>query len=218
MQGDRFKVELGINKPNYVVARFQDRLDNSVLCLTCERKCRIPNGYAGACGNYRNINGVLYHVGYGRISALEHRPIEIKPLYHYWPGSIALTYSNYGCNFYCPWCQNDHLSYRKPDVDTPYLPPEELIRIAITSGDDGLSASFNEPITHLDYVIDVSEIAVKHGLYSMIVTNMYFTQSSLRALIEAGVDGFSADIKGCPRVKKALVGLNHEVIYIGTRD
>jgi pyruvate formate lyase activating enzyme len=184
-----------------------------VKCLVCERRCSLPDGYRGACGNYVNRGGVLYHLGYGRLSAVESRPIEIKPLFHYWPGSTALTYSNYGCNFYCPWCQNDHLSYRKPSGDEEVIPPERLVELAIINGDEGLSASFNEPITNLDYVIDVTEIAVKHGLYSMMVTNMYFTERSLKAVIEAGVDGFSADIKGCPGMKKALLGINHEVVF-----
>jgi pyruvate formate lyase activating enzyme len=187
--------------------------DGSAKCLVCERACRLPSGVSGICGNYVNVGGVVYHKGYGRLSAIESRPIEIKPLFHYWPGSTALTYSNYGCNFYCPWCQNDHLSYRKPRGDEEITPPERLVELAIIYGDEGLSASFNEPITNLDYVIDVTEIAVKSGLYSMMVTNMYFTEKSLRAVIDAGVDGFSADIKGCPQMKKALVGVNHEVVF-----
>lgn len=189
------------------------RLDSRIECHVCERRCRLPLGVTGPCGNYANIDGRLVHVGYGRISAIESRPIEIKPLFHYWPGSTALTYSNYGCNFYCPWCQNDHISYAKPSEMHNMITPEELVQYAVMSGDDGLSASFNEPITNLDYVIDVTEIGVRHGLYSMMVTNMYFTPRSLEAVIEAGVDGFSADIKGCPSMRKALSGIDHEVVF-----
>ncbi|MEM4717574.1 MAG: radical SAM protein [Desulfurococcaceae archaeon] len=208
---------INTNSRDLKIAYLQEREDKSSICLACERRCRIPDNHTGVCGNYMSINGVLYHVGYGRISALEHRPIEIKPLYHYWPGSIALTYSNYGCNFYCPWCQNDYLSYRKPDLNTQITPPDELVKYAVINGDDGLSASFNEPITHLDYVIDVSRIATNLGLYSMMVTNMYFTERSLRAVLEAGVDGFSADIKACPQAKRALIGLDHEVVFRNAR-
>jgi len=196
------------------VSRFYEPVTvDKARCLVCERKCVMPSGVTGACGNYVNVNGVIYHRGYGRLSAVESRPIEIKPLFHYWPGSTALTYSNYGCNFYCPWCQNDHLSFKKPTGSEECIPPEKLVEMAVISGDEGLSASFNEPITNLDYVIDVTEIATKHGLYSMMVTNMYFTTKSLKAVIEAGVDGFSADIKGCPKMSKALVGINHDVVF-----
>lgn len=200
------------------ISRFYESIgDSRTRCLVCERKCVLPNGVTGVCGNYVNTSGVLYHRGYGRLSAIESRPIEIKPLYHYWPGSTALTYSNYGCNFYCPWCQNDHLSFVKPSGSEEYIPPEKLVELAVLKGDEGLSASFNEPLTNLDYVVDATEIAVKHGLYSMMVTNMYFTVKSLKTVLDAGVDGFSADIKGCPQMKRALVGVDHEVVFRNAR-
>ncbi|WP_440060304.1 radical SAM protein [Thermogladius sp. 4427co] len=186
-------------------------------CLVCERKCIIPPGRTGACWNYENIDGRLYAIGYGKLSAIELRPIEIKPLFHYWPNSTALTYSSYGCNFYCPWCQNDHLSYAKPPRGGRVIPPGKLVELALLHGADGLSASFNEPATQVDYIIDATIEARKHGLYSMVVTNMYFTEKSLTALIEAGVDGFSADIKGCPGMKKALVGVDHELVFRNAR-
>ncbi|MEM2025760.1 MAG: radical SAM protein, partial [Desulfurococcaceae archaeon] len=94
---------------------------------------------------------------------------------------------------------------------------ETLIRTAISSDDRGLSASFNEPITNLDYVIDVTELGVKQGLYSMMVTNMYFTARSLEAVISARVDGFSASIKGCPRIRRALVDLDYDVVFKNAR-
>lgn len=196
-----------------VKARFYEIANGIVKCSVCERRCILRDNYSGVCGNYVNRNNTVYHVGYGRLSAVESRPIEIKPLFHYWPGSTALTYSNYGCNFYCPWCQNNHLSFKKPTGSEDYISPEKLVEWAILNNDDGLSASFNEPITQVDYVIDTTILARKHGLYSMMVTNMYFTINSLKAVIEAGVDGFSADIKGCPLAKRALVEIDHSIVF-----
>jgi len=200
--------------PPVKASRFQAGTgEGHATCLVCERRCRIPEGRVGACWNFKNVNGTIYPVAYGLLSAVELRPIEIKPLFHYWPNSIALTYSGYGCNFYCPWCQNDHLSFSKPPVKGESVPPERLVELAILHGADGLSASFNEPATIIDYVIDATTEARKRGLYSMVVTNMYFTTISLKGLIEAGVDGFSADIKGCPKMKRALSGVDHEVVF-----
>ncbi|MCX8184938.1 MAG: radical SAM protein [Sulfolobales archaeon] len=187
--------------------------DGLVKCLTCEKTCLILPGRRGSCGNYYNIDGRLTHLGYGKLSAIESRPIEIKPLFHYWPNSTALTYSTWGCNFYCPWCQNYHLSFTHPSGSESIVAPERLVEIAIRRGDEGLSASFNEPTVNFDYVVDASEIARKRGLYSMVVTNNYFTERALRLLVESGVDGFSADIKGCPSMKKALVGVDHFKVF-----
>ncbi|MEM2006117.1 MAG: radical SAM protein [Sulfolobales archaeon] len=195
-------------------ARFYESVGSGLVrCLTCEKLCLIIPGRRGGCGNYFNEGGKLVHLGYGRLSALESRPIEIKPLFHYWPNSTSLTYSTWGCNFYCPWCQNYHLSFAHPRASDPFVSPERLVDTALHRGDEGLSASFNEPTVNLDYVIDVSEIAIKRGLYSMVVTNMYFTETVVRSLIDAGVNGFSADIKGCPSMKKGLAGVDHSKIY-----
>lgn len=199
-------------------ARFWRKLNNSLVeCLVCERRCVIPQGKAGICGSYLNVGGELEHFGYGRLSAVESRPIEIKPLFHYWPNSTALTYSTYGCNFYCPWCQNHHLSFRRPQREDPVVPPEELVEIALAGGDEGLSASFNEPTVNLDYVIDVTSEARKRGLYSMIVTNGYMTEEVVKTLVEVGVDGWSIDIKGCPQMKRALGTVDHSIIYRNAR-
>ncbi len=146
-------------------ARFYEVINNGVRCLVCERKCLIHVGRKGICGNYFNDNGKLIHLGYGKLSAIESRPIEIKPLFHYWPNSIALTYSTWGCNFYCPWCQNYHLSFRRPTDDDLFIEPEKIVEMALNSNVDGLSASFNEPTVNLDYIVYVSQIASKRGLY-----------------------------------------------------
>ncbi|MEM1873226.1 MAG: radical SAM protein [Acidilobaceae archaeon] len=199
-------------------ARLWRSLEGSLVeCLVCERRCRLPEGGVGICGSYVNRGGELEHFGYGRLSAIESRPIEVKPLFHYWPNSTALTYSTYGCNFYCPWCQNHHLSFRRPRESDAVVPPEELVELALASGDEGLSASFNEPTVNLDYVVDATEEAVRRGLYSMVVTNGYMTLEAVKTLVEAGVDGWSIDIKGCPGMRRALATVDHSLVFRNAR-
>ena len=182
-------------------------------CGVCERRCLIPPGYRGICGSYVNIDGVLYHLGYGRISAVESRAIEVKPLFHYWPNSTALTFSTWGCNFYCPWCQNHHLSFRMPSEGDPITPPEELLKKAIQYGDEGFSASFNEPTVNFDYLVDLAELSMREGLYFMVVTNGYLTIDAIDRLMDLNVDGWSIDIKGCPKMRRALVNIDHSIVY-----
>jgi len=200
-------------------ARLYSRAEGDVVvCGVCNNACRILPGSRGVCGNYANRGGKLYHVGYGKVSAAESRPIELKPLYHYWPGSTSLTFSGWGCNFYCPWCQNYHLSFRKPQEDDPYVDPEALVKAALENGDEGVCASFNEPATLFDYVCDVFELATSKGLYASIVTNGYFTLKAAEELVSLGCDGWSIDIKGCPKAKRALAAVDHEhVIKVAKR-
>lgn len=201
-------------------ARLQRKRDSGVECLVCERRCLIAEGMTGSCGNYANIDGVLRHIGYGKLSHLESRPIEIKPIFHYWPGSSALTYSNFGCNFYCPWCQNSEISFSWPPKGSGKFKPEEIVKLAKLRGDSGISASLNEPSTNFDFVLEASEFAVREGLYSMIVTNGYLTMEALRELLKAGVDGWSIDVKGCPEMaeRKILPHVSHEIIFRNARE
>jgi len=195
-------------------ARLYERISGDVVrCLICERRCELIPFSAGVCKNYVNHDGKLMHAGYGVLSAVESRPIEVKPFFHYWPNSTALTFSGYGCNFYCPWCQNHRLSFSKLPKDEPIIPAERLVDKALRSGDEGLCASFNEPATLFDYLIDLFELGAERGLYGTLVTNGYFTERAAEKLIEAGADGFSVDIKGTPYSKSALTSIDHEKVF-----
>ncbi len=196
-------------------SQYYEVINESIIrCVVCERKCILKSNDVGLCRNYMNLNGSLVHIGYGVISAIESRPIEIKPLYHYWPNSTSLTFSGYGCNFYCPWCQNYHLSFSSPPKDVPRVSPEDLVREALLNRDEGLCASFNEPTTLFDYLLDVFSLGSREGLYGSIVTNGYLTARALKALVDVGVDGYSIDIKGCPGSRgRALGSVEHEVIF-----
>lgn len=195
------------------VGKLWSKLDDVVECQVCERKCRLPVGARGICKNYANIDGKLLHEGYGAISAVESRPIEVKPFFHYWPNSTSLTFSGYGCTFFCPWCQNHHLSFSNPAKTDKRVKPEELVQKALKNGDEGLCASFNEPTTLFDYLLDLFELGRRSSLYGTIVTNGYFTLNAIQELIEHGVEGFSIDIKGCPSAKKAIASVDHAVVF-----
>jgi len=88
---------------------------------------------------------------------------------------------------------------------------------AVRAGDEGLCASFNEPATLFDYLLDAFEIGSRRGLYSTLVTNGYFTENALKKLIEVGADGFSIDIKGTPYARAALTSIDHELVFRNAR-
>ncbi len=186
---------------------FSLKLSNDrVQCTLCERKCILYPGAKGFCKAMININGDLYTLTYGNISACESRPIEIKPFFHYWPGSTALTFSTWSCNFTCPWCQNYHISRRIPDMYDAYVPPEILINEALKNGDEGLCVSFQEPTLMTDYALDVFRMGQKNKLYACYVSNGYMSINVLDILIESGLTGLKVDIKGGPEVYKRYCG------------
>ncbi|ABN69795.1 Radical SAM domain protein [Staphylothermus marinus F1] len=195
-----------------------DEKKKIIRCTVCERRCVLAPGLTGICWNHKNIGGKLYNIAYGLLSAVEPRPIEIKPLFHYYPNSIALTFSGWGCNFRCPWCQNYHISWSKPDPDKSiYMEPRKLVELAKKLKNHGLCASFNEPTIHLEYLLDVGEYAVKQGLYLTMVTNGYMTLKTIKYLLRHGYTGFSIDIKGCPYTYKKYLSANPLIIYRNTK-
>ena len=194
--------------------------DGSVECNLCERRCKIPPGRRGYCGTRLNVDGVLYTLTYGDLSAIESRPIEIKPFFHFWPGSSALTFSTWSCNFYCLWCQNWHLSKRHPNPrQAHYVPPDKVVQVALQRGDEGLCVSFNEPLMLFEYSLDCFKLAVKCFLYNTYVSNGYMTLDALYMLKNAGLHGLKIDVKGDAEVyEKYCGGVNVEYVWRNARE
>ncbi|UCE39590.1 MAG: AmmeMemoRadiSam system radical SAM enzyme [Thermoplasmata archaeon] len=176
---------------------FEKLANDKVRCGVCERKCEISPGRKGFCKTKANIQGKLYTLTFGDISALESRPIEIKPFFHYYPGSTALTFSTFSCNFRCPWCQNFHLSRAEPKPkEGNYVPPQKMVDMALKYGDSGLCVSFQEPTLLFEYCLEVFPLAKEKGLFNCFVSNGYQTQEALKMLALAGLDGLKIDMKG----------------------
>ncbi|MFX0096170.1 MAG: AmmeMemoRadiSam system radical SAM enzyme [Candidatus Hodarchaeota archaeon] len=196
-------------------ARLYETLTNkTVRCLTCEHRCTISEGDFGICKTRKNAGGVLYTLVYGNISSLSCNPIEKKPLFHFWPGTFALTVGTWSCNFTCPWCQNSGISKISPNESTgKFLSPEQLIELMIRRLCKGTSYSFNEPTLLLEHAIEVFPIARKYGCYNTYVTNGYMTLKALDLLIDAGLDALNIDIKGCKTNVSRYCGANIELVW-----
>jgi len=188
-----------LKHPTVREASLYERLaDDKVQCSLCERRCAIPSGGRGFCKTRINIDGKLYTLVYGNISAVESRPIEIKPFFHYWPGSTALTFSTWSCNLDCVWCQNFHLSKFEPKpAKAICYAPEKIVELAFENGDVGLCASFQEPTLLTEWAIPLFKLGKERGIkYCCYVSNGYMTLEALKMLHEAGMDGLKIDIKG----------------------
>lgn len=188
-------------KRNLKEGLLQEKLgdDGNVRCLTCERRCLLAPDRTGWCRTRKNLSGKIYTLVYGLISSLSANPIEKKPLFHFYPGSVALTVGTWSCNFACLWCQNWEIS-KSPPKDYShgygYISPEEFIELTKRYRCQGTSISFNEPTLMLEWSIDVFRLSRKEGLYNTFVTNGYMTREALELLIDAGLDGANVDIKG----------------------
>jgi pyruvate formate lyase activating enzyme len=185
-------------------------------CLTCERRCEIAPGGLGWCRTRRHQDGELVTLTYGAISSLSANPIEKKPLYHFFPGTVALTSGAWSCNFDCPWCQNWEIS-KSPPQPGRYLSPAEFVRRAVDLGCQGTSISLNEPALSLEWSLDVFRLAREAGLYNTYVTNGYMTPEALRLLVEAGLDAMNVDVKGDASAVRQYCGTDAEVVWRNCR-
>jgi len=212
-------------QPNYPTVResiFYEKLGGGkVKCILCERKCEISEGQLGFCKTRKNLDGKLYTLVYGDISALESRPIEIKPFFHYWPGSTALTFSTWSCNFDCVWCHNFHLSKASPEPrNAVCYSPEKIVKLALEGGDTGLCASFQEPTLLTDWAVEAFSLGKRMGIkYCCYVSNGYMTLEALKVLRGAGMDGLKIDVKGDREVyMRYCGGADVEKIWRNARE
>ena len=174
-------------------------LDNQyVQCQVCQRRCKIAPGKHRYCKTRENVDGSLYSLIYGRVSSMRVSPIEIKPFFHFYPGSQWLSLGSLGCNFLCPGCQNweiAHADARKEIKRTSYVSPGESVRLALEKGCKGISWTYNEPTLWLEYTLDAARMAKAQGLLTNYVTNGSITPEALD-LLGPYLDAYRVDLKG----------------------
>lgn len=199
---------------------YQKLKNKRVRCNVCQRRCVILEGKRGYCQTRLNRAGKLYTLIYGLTSSVCADPIEKKPVFHYRPGTLALSLGTWGCNFRCIFCQNWDITYidgkkleetaqiidtaeiKKPQKEgeegempaTGILKPEVLPSLARKEACQGIAWTYNEPIIWLEYTLEGSRLAKKAGLYTVYVTNGYATPEALDT-IGPYLDVWRVDIK-----------------------
>jgi len=166
-----------------------------VECRLCPHHCHIANGRTGRCRSRRNHEGILLSEVYGKPCALAIDPIEKKPLYHFHPGTTCLSLACTGCNFHCHNCQNHDISQVGPDaVDHYDLTPEQVVSLCQKHHCPGIAYTYTEPLTYLEYVIDIARLAHEKGLWNILVTAGYVCQEPLADLLPY-LDAANVDLK-----------------------
>lgn len=181
---------------------------SKVRCNICQWRCQIGLDKGGVCKMYQNKEGVLYNMNYAQVSSVAVDPIEKKPLFHFFPGSLAFSIGGWGCNFRCQGCQNWEISC----VDLPQLErqmqPEEAVKMAKEHDCQGIAWTYNEPTMWFEYTLDSARLAKENGLYTVYVTNGYMTPEALDA-IGPYLDAWRVDIKGfSDNLYRKLAGVN----------
>lgn len=162
-------------------SRYYKKLENlKIQCEICPRKCSVADLERGYCGNKENREGKYYELVYSRPCALHVDPIEKKPLFHYLPGTMAVSLATAGCNIECRFCQNWRISQFRPEqVESYDLSPEEIVRLAKGYKAPTIAYTYSEPVVFYTYMYDTAQLAKKEGVGSVMISNGYIAEEPL---------------------------------------
>ena len=178
-------------------AMYYETAGEKVRCLLCPHQCLIKEGGTGICHVRRHEKGKLYTDVYGKLSAINFDPIEKKPLYHFFPGSVILSIGSVGCNMHCPFCQNWQISQTpaKSFSFRDVYSAGDILQIARSKKQNiGVAYTYNEPVIWIEYVLDVARQIKNAGMKNVMVSNGFIAPAPLDELLTC-IDAFNIDLK-----------------------
>ena len=174
---------------------FETLEDGTVRCVLCPRECVVADVERGYCGVRENRGGTYKTLVYGALCSRNVDPIEKKPLYHYLPGTTALSVATAGCNMECKFCQNWEISQVRPEqLSSSEVSPGELVRSAMSRRTPTIAYTYSEPVVFYEYAHDTAALGRAQGVGSVIVSNGYILEEPLRRLCRH-LTGVKIDLK-----------------------
>ncbi len=171
------------------------REDGRLECTLCPRRCKLADGQRGFCVVRRREGAGLVSDSYGRASGFCADPIEKKPLYHFMPGTHALSFGAVGCNLGCRFCQNWGISKADSlDALLPEVSPETVADLAVRHGCRSVAFTYNDPVISAESVIDVARACRARGLATVAVTAGYIDAGAREEFFDA-MDAVNVDLK-----------------------
>lgn len=170
-----------------------------IICDVCPNYCPLAPDTTGICGTRTVQDGYVVSLSYGQATSIALDNIEKKPLKHFRPGSMILSYGSYGCNLSCEFCQNSDISQVETctSVKTRFITPALLVEKALEvewRGNIGIAYTYNEPLIAPEFLIETAKIAQDRGLVNVVVTNGYTSEKTMHSVLKY-VDAFNIDLK-----------------------
>ncbi len=173
-----------------------EKVGNALNCKICQRRCIISPGKNGFCQMRENVDDKIYSLNYAAVSSAAVDPIEKKPLFHFYPGSMVFSLGSVGCNFRCRHCQNWGISQAElENIPTRDMLPEDAIRLTKEYECKSIAWTYNEPTMWFEYTLDSAKIARKEDIKTIYVTNGYMSEESFQE-IKPYLDAANIDLKG----------------------
>lgn len=164
-----------------VEAKFYRAEKDYLVCELCPRACEIKNGEEGDCWGYKNVDGKLYAIHYGRVVTATYDPMEKKPFYHYYPNSTILSIAPNGCNLRCQFCQNHDIAFEKKE--TKEISLQTILDYSGKSHSIGVAYTFTEPLIWWEYLMDSTRKLKGIGQKNILVSNGYINEKPFSEII-----------------------------------
>jgi pyruvate formate lyase activating enzyme len=170
--------------------------DAIIRCLLCAQNCILRDGERGRCRARLFVNGELRSLVYGRPMATQVDPIEKKPFYNFLPGSEAFSLATSGCPLRCKFCQNWQLSQARPeDYSTPFTPPAEIVKAAVSQSVPVIAFTYNEPTVFTEYLVDIARAGRKQNRRHVLISCGFMNAEPLAEMCDV-LDAIKIDLKG----------------------
>ena len=177
---------------------YESLKDAKVKCNLCNHRCVIAEGKRGICNVRENQGGILNTLVYGKLIARHIDPIEKKPLFHLFPGSLSYSIATVGCNFKCRFCQNADIAQMPSDrngmIMGDFYTPEDIVKAAGKGNCKTIAYTYTEPTVYFEFAYDTAKLAHQKGIKNVFVTNGYMTAEALE-MIHPYLDAANVDLK-----------------------
>jgi len=177
---------------------YQTLEDKKVRCNLCSHRCVVKAGRRGICAVRENRDGVLHTLVFGKLIARHIDPIEKKPLYHFYPGSLSYSIATVGCNFRCRFCQNADIAQMPADQSGMIMggatTAENEVAAAIKGKCKSIAYTYTEPTIFFEFAYETARLASGRGLKNVFVTNGHMTAEALD-MIAPYLDAANVDLK-----------------------
>ena len=178
-------------------ASYWQRKDLGVQCELCPDYCYLIEGQRGLCKVRMNKSNTLYTEVYNQPTTIHIDPIEKKPIFHMFPGSVILSLSTVGCPLKCSFCQNWSLSQSYPEEikGNELITPEDIVKLTIAKGVPSIAYTYGEPVAYYEYMRDIAKLAHEKGLRNVMVTSGFINEKPLLEIVKY-FDVIKIDLKG----------------------
>lgn len=180
-----------------------ETIDEIVQCNLCHHRCRIKPGRRGICNVRENRSGVLKTLVSDKIVARHIDPIEKKPLYHVFPGSLSYSVATIGCNLHCRFCQNADIAQELPKhtqtdkngfrIGTSTT-PIDIVEDAHNNQCKSIAYTYTEPTVYFEWALETAKLAHERSILNVFVTNGFMTPEAI-TMISPWLAAANVDLK-----------------------